>query len=347
MYPFNEGSFAPLNCWYVAAFCDEIKGELLDRWICNKPFVMYRAQSGKVVALDGRCPHRHFPLGKSKLIGDEVECLYHGLRFNTEGACTKIPSQVHIPSSCHIKSYPVKEHGMWVFIWPGDPDLADVSLLPNLEDTGFTDKSFGCRPFFQVEIEGRYQLMNDNLLDLTHLAYLHANSIGNEGNASAPEEKEERENFMRSRRYLKNVPIMPAQQDAWDYKGMVNRLAGMDYYLPGFHAGLDVITIPEDHPERGGEELMNFRVFHAVTPGKLDTTNYFFGFGGRNIPEEEFERTKQFLWPVIEEDAMATKEIEIMLKSLDFDPRDIVLGSDSGSARGRQLLQKMMDDELR
>ena len=91
MYPFKEGSFAPRNGWYVAAFTYELKHELLSRWILNEPVVLYRTESGVPVALDGRCPHRHFPLGKSCLKGDEIQCGYHGITFGPDGKCTRVP----------------------------------------------------------------------------------------------------------------------------------------------------------------------------------------------------------------------------------------------------------------
>lgn len=344
MYPFKDGSFAPRNGWYVAAFVHEVGRELLSRWILNEPVVMYRTEGGDPVALDGRCPHRHFPLGKSCLIGDEIQCGYHGIRFGPDGQCTKVPSQTHVPKSYRVKKYPVAEHGLWLFIWPGDPEKADPALLPDLEASGWSNPDFRFEPFYAVEVDGRYQLLNDNLLDLTHLAYLHGGSIGTAENASTPEEREEYPGLLKSRRMMRNVPMMPGHRGRYDYDGKIDRLAGMDFWLPGFHAGLDEVSIPEDHPTRGGEKLMVARVFHAVTPAKLDTVNYFFGMGGSLTPEE-LDRNKEFLWPVIEEDAMATREIEAMLKTLGYFPNELMLKSDAGAVQGRRMLQAMMDRE--
>lgn len=344
MYPFKEGSFAPRDGWYVAAFLHEVGRELLARWILNEPVVMYRTEAGDPVALDGRCPHRHFPLGKSCLIGDEIQCGYHGITFGPDGNCTRVPSQSHVPKTYKVKKYPVVEHGMWLFIWPGDPELADEGLLPDLEAIGWNNPEFRFQPFYSLEVVGRYQLLNDNLLDLTHLAYLHGTSIGVEGNASVPEVREEFEHVLKSRRHMKNVPINPSQEGYIGYEGLVDRVAGMDFYLPGFHAGLDEMSIPDDHPTRAGEKLTVHRVFHAVTPGKLNTTNYFFGMGGI-MSDAEFARTKEFLAPVIEEDAMATREIEEMLTTLGYFPDELMLKSDIGAVQGRRRLQAMMDRE--
>jgi vanillate O-demethylase monooxygenase subunit len=344
MYPFKHGCFAPRNGWYVAAFVEEVKRELLSRWILNEPVVLYRTEAGEAVALDGRCPHRHFPLGKGCLTGDEIQCLYHGIRFGPDGQCTRVPSQDHVPRSYRVKKYPLVEHGLWVFIWPGDPDKADEALLPDLEASGWSNPEFRFQPFYSLEVAGRYQLLNDNLLDLTHLAYLHGTSIGVEENASAPEEREEFEHLLKSRRYMKGVPIMPSHRGQLGYDGPVDRVAGMDFYLPGFHAGLDELRIPEDHATRPGEQLMVARVFHAVTPGKLDTTNYFFAMGG-TLTDEAFAHSRESLMPVIEEDAMATREIEEMLTTLGYFPNELMLKSDAGAVQGRRKLQSMMDRE--
>jgi len=252
MYPFKEGCFAPRNGWYVAAFVDEVKRELLSRWILGEPVVMYRTEAGEPVVLDGRCPHRHFPLGKGCLKGDEIECLYHGIAFGADGQCTRVPAQEHVPKSYRVKKYPVAEHGLWLFVWPGDPAKADPALLPDLDASGFNNPDFRFQPFYSLEVEGRYQLLNDNLLDLTHLAYLHGSSIGVEGNASTPEIREEFDHVLKSRRYMKDVPMAPAQKAGHNYDGPVDRIAGMDFYLPGFHAGLDEMRIPDHAPERAG-----------------------------------------------------------------------------------------------
>ncbi len=249
-----------------------------------------------------------------------------------------------MPKSYRVKKYPLVEHGLWLFIWPGDPDKADPALLPPLDEIGFTNPDFRFQPFYSLEVEGRYQLLNDNLLDLTHLAYLHGSSIGVEGNASAPEEREESDYVLKSRRHMKNVPIMAAQAGTFGYDGPVNRVSGMNFYLPGFHAGLDEMTIPDDAPERAGEKLTVHRVVHAVTPAKRDSCNYFFAMGGI-LTDEEFAHTKRYLEPVIEEDAMATREIEQMLQTLGYFPDEYMLKSDTGAVQARRKLQAMMDAE--
>jgi len=344
MYPFKEGHFAVRNGWYVAAFTHEVKRELLSRWILNEPVVLYRKENGEAVALAGRCPHRHFPLGKGCLKGDTIQCGYHGITFGSNGDCVRIPSQQTVPGVYRIKQYPLVERGMWLWIWPGNAQLADESLLPDLQEAGFHEPQFRYRPFYYLDVAGRYQLLNDNLLDLTHLAYLHASSIGVEANASTPEDREETGRVIRSRRVMRNIPQAGFMQGRLDYEGLVDRTAGMDFYLPGFHAGIDYTSIPQDHSTRGGEQLRAARVFHAVTPGLKNTTNYFFGMGGR-MTEAELDFLEEYLRSVVAEDAFATAEIENMLTNLGYVPNELMLRSDTTAVLGRRALEAMMEKE--
>ena len=350
MYPFKKGSFALKNAWYVAAFNHEVNRELLSRYIVNELIVLYRKENGDAVAVAGRCPHRHFPLGASKLVKDNIICGYHGIAFGPDGECTDIPTQDFVPQNCKIKSYPLVEHGLWLWIWVGDPNLADESLLPTLDEFGFKegelgfndpDMEFQAGPY--IEVQGRYQLLNDNLLDLSHLAYLHGTSIGGIENATAEEIREEREGFLSSKRIMTKVDPQPMMTN---FSGKIDRVSVMNSYLPGFHAGGEDAFINSEHPTRAGEQLIKGRVFHAVTPGLHDTTNYFFAAG---LPkDEDVGLMIESLKSVLAEDIFATEEIEKILKNSGENlPQEVLLKSDAHAVRGRRMLQKMMDSEVK
>lgn len=346
MYPFTDGSFAIKNAWYVAAWPDEITRTPFERWILNEPVALYRKEDGTPVAIQGRCPHRHFPLGKSQLCGDDVVCGYHGMSFAPDGSCTGIPSLggKALPGY-RIKCYPIVERGLWAWIWTGDPEKADESLIPDMEELGFNTPGVHFRPFYQLEVKCRYQLLNDNLLDLTHIAYLHGTTFGAPENASAQEEREERPGVIRSRRWMRNIEQVNYMHLLdFGYKGNVDRVSGMNFYLPGFHAGLDDTFIPEDHPTRGGERVIMGRVFHAVTPGRLNTTNYFFGMGSTN--ESGLDIMFEYLKAVIQEDVFASEEIEQMLQRIGgTPPKELLVRSDVNGTAGRRMMQAMIDAE--
>ncbi|HWJ69595.1 MAG TPA: aromatic ring-hydroxylating dioxygenase subunit alpha [Sphingobium sp.] len=342
MYPFKPGSYAPKNGWYVAAFCNEIGEALLSRWILNQPVVLYRKENGQAVAVEGRCPHRHFPLGESKRVGDAIQCGYHGITFDAEGKCTFVPSQTTIPGVYAIKAYPLVERGLWAWIWPGDPARADEALIPTLDEIGYNLPGMIPDAFYSMHVKGRYQLLNDNLLDLTHLGYLHSTSIGTPDDAATPEVRDLNDRRLSSRRYMHDTPQPPLHLDSNAYKGPIDRISGMDFFFPGFHAGIGEQQYPRSHSQ-AGEIIHTSRVWHAVTPATRTTCNYFFGMNANG--QERLDRAKVLLAPVLEEDKFATEEIEKLITTLDEIPPELMLKSDTTAVQGRRILQAMMDAE--
>ena len=122
----------PRNSWYVAAWDHEVQRlKLVRRILLGEPVVLYRKSDGAPVALEDRCCHRHAPLSHGRLRGDRLECGYHGLQFDPSGACVHIPAQDSIPASARVRSYPVVERYHWIWIWMGDPALADTAIPAN------------------------------------------------------------------------------------------------------------------------------------------------------------------------------------------------------------------------
>jgi phenylpropionate dioxygenase-like ring-hydroxylating dioxygenase large terminal subunit len=344
MYPFKPGCFAPRNGWYVAAFRDEIGEKLLGRWILNQPVVLYRKADGTAVAVQGRCPHRHFPLAESRRVGDAIQCGYHGMTFGADGQCVRIPSQPTIPGVYSIRSYPLVERGLWAWIWPGDPARADESLLPTLEEIGLSrGPDFHARPFYYHHVPGRYQLLNDNLLDLTHLGYLHASTIGTDDDAATPEVRDLDARRLSSRRHMHDTPPAPLITRRFGVTDNVDRLSGMDFFFPGFHAGISETRLRSGEPGQG-RVVVSSRVWHAVTPAQRTTTNYFFAMGSKD--REGIESLVELLRPVIAEDAFATEQIEKMVSTLgDELPTELLLKSDTTAFQGRRVLQALMTAE--
>ncbi|MXO65236.1 aromatic ring-hydroxylating dioxygenase subunit alpha [Altericroceibacterium endophyticum] len=345
MYPFETGSFAPRNAWYVACFAEEVRQELISRIIVNTPLVIYRKQDGEVTVLGGRCPHRHFPLGKSHLENDVITCGYHGFSFGSDGQCVNIPSQDHTPKACRIPQYPAVEHGMWLWVWVGDPEKADPDLLPSQEELAL--KSHGLIPhtMFFHEVECRYQLLNDNLFDLSHLAFLHGTSIGTLENASTPEELEKREGFVSSMRHIRDAPSPPLMQKQGRYPtDRIDRSMGMASYLPGLHMGVTDVSYPASHPQVPGEKISHNRVYHAITPSTPGTCYYHFAVAVED--GVDVDQMRHSLAPVIDEDIFASVEIEKIIALYDGDPpAELMVKSDRNAVEGRRMLQAMMDAE--
>ena len=163
------------NAWYVGAWDYEVGRKMLRRTILNEPVVLYRRQDGVPVALEDRCIHRNAPLSEGQLLGDNVQCPYHGLQFDETGNVVCIPSQTKIPKEAKIKKYPVIERYHWVWVWMGPPELADPQLIESFHWMDSPGWGFGGDRFY---LEANYQLLVDNLLDTTHLTFVHPTTLG-------------------------------------------------------------------------------------------------------------------------------------------------------------------------
>jgi len=344
MYPFTEGSFAPRNGWYVAAHAAEIARAPLARDILGEPVVLYRREDGRAVAVGGRCPHRHYPLGCGSLRGDAIVCGYHGIAFGDDGRCVSIPTQAGVPGAVRIPSYPLVEHGLWLFIWMGDAESADPALLPDLAEIGLGLPNMRGRGFFVDEVKARYQLLNDNLLDLSHVAFLHSSSIGTEEDAQPEEHLTKRDGIVGSRRYTRNSPAPPINAVSGLYSGLIDRVLGLDFYLPGLHAGFADMHYAQDHPDHAGECFKSVWFYHAITPVSAKTTRYFFAVA-MDAGDAEFEQMRRITRAINDEDIAAAERIEIMLGKLDGPPRDLLLRADRNAVEGRRMLQAMIDRE--
>ena len=106
-----------------------IDGKKLARTILERPIVLYRGESGKIVALDDRCCHRAAPLSMGRVEGDDIRCMYHGMKFDPAGKCIQIPGQDMIPAKLGVRSYPVVERYDLIWIWTGDAEKADPDLI--------------------------------------------------------------------------------------------------------------------------------------------------------------------------------------------------------------------------
>ena len=164
------------NAWYVAGWSDEFGEDLLARRILDEPILFYRATTGEPVAVLDVCPHKLAPMRLGQRVGDDVQCGYHGLKFNKLGQCVHNPQgNGIIPPNARLKSYPTVERYGAVWIWMGDPTKADPDTIGDfsvLDDPKFKAVKGGHK------VESNYMMMVENLLDLGHALFLHANTAG-------------------------------------------------------------------------------------------------------------------------------------------------------------------------
>ena len=119
------------NAWYAPAQPSEASGTPMRRLILGEPAVFFRISDGEAVALEDRCCHRLAPLSPGQVLGDVIECPYHGLRFDRHGTCTHVPGQATVPARSRVQAYPLLEQYGFFWIWMGDSDRADPARLPD------------------------------------------------------------------------------------------------------------------------------------------------------------------------------------------------------------------------
>jgi phenylpropionate dioxygenase-like ring-hydroxylating dioxygenase large terminal subunit len=164
------------NAWYVAAWSQDIvTTKPFAVQMLGEPLVIWRSESGRLTALEDRCVHRLAPLHLGRCEGEHLRCMYHGLLYDKAGAVVEIPGQDEIPPKARVRAYPVAERHDWVWVWPGDPALADEALIPPAVGLSDPDWMLG---HGQLNYAAEAQLINDNLLDFSHLTYVHAQSFG-------------------------------------------------------------------------------------------------------------------------------------------------------------------------
>ena len=264
------------NHWYVAASGKDIVSKPLGRVLLGEPIVFYRTSDGRIVALEDRCVHRHLPLSMGKLVGDELQCHYHGLRYDRTGACVRVPGQDTIPPAAKVKAYPVVERHSWVWIWMGDPALADPAQITDFHYLDSPD--WGARTSY-LHVKANWQLIVDNLLDLTHLAFVHETTIGNSALVDNAAVKVTRApgNVVVTR-WIIDSPAPPTFVKAGGFTANVDRWQIIDFVPPAF-LRLDVGATPTGTGAPEGKRVggIGMRNLNAITPETETTSHYFWG----------------------------------------------------------------------
>lgn len=271
------------NEWYVAANSEEVGRTLLGRQILGIGVLLYRKEDGTAVAMRNRCPHRSFPLSHGQLVGDTVECGYHGVRFGADGRCVEVPAQDIVPSSLKTPSYPLVERAPWLWIWMGDPALADPSDIPDHHWLSAPDyASFSG----YMHCRTNYVRLHENVLDLTHFPYLHGEALGDREYIMAPfKVRVEDESVVITRR-LENQPVNAAYAQAIGNAGhRCNRTAESWFKTPGLH--IAHATIDDIDGGVGGRTAFHFKIVHCFTPETPHSTHYFYGTARDSAIDDE------------------------------------------------------------
>ncbi len=337
------------NCWYVAAWDHEVhRLQLMRRILLDEPVALYRKADGKPVALEDRCSHRHAPLSMGRIKGDNVECRYHGLTFAPDGTCVRIPTQETIPPTACVRSYPVVEKFHWIWIWMGDPSLADPALIEDfhwMSDPGWRFKGE------RLHVAGNYLLIVENLCDLSHLPTLHLTSLAD--TAIPPNEipvKTERHgNSIKVDRWILDTPAPPYFRLLANFKKdeRVDRWMNLEF-LPPAMVRLDIGAAKAGTGARDGDRSQGIttRNLNAITPETARTSHYFwaqaqdFGLDDPTITDVDF----QLVHGAFLEDLAIIRGQQENMDLAPNAPR-LNIASDTGALQARRIVELLVARE--
>lgn len=338
------------NTWYVAAWDHEVTGtQPLGRRLLDEPVVLFRDSQGQPHALMDRCPHRFAPLSLGKVVGDSLRCAYHGLEFGGSGMCSRNPhGNGNIPRSAQVRRYPVVERWSVLWIWMGDPALADDSLIPEFRsmdpETRFVGKDY-------LLAKAEYQLETDNILDLSHIEFLHPGTLGSDAVKQAEADVQQEGNSVYSRRLTRNEQLMPSLADRYGIprEQLVDRWLDTRWDAPAVME-LWVGVAPAGTPDpRAVGKRVPFA--HLFTPETATTTHYWFATSyPRKMGEEGRQRALSDVaylrGPFETEDLPMLEAQQRAMGDQEFwSMKPILLPSDAAAVRVRRVLKGLIEAE--
>ena len=259
------------NAWYVASWARDLGRELVRRTVLGDDIVLYRKENGDPAALRDLCPHRSLPLSLGQLEGDTVRCGYHGMTFDCTGACVGVPGQADLPPNARVRSYPVAENMGLVWIWMGDPALADTDGIFDLPQ--YHDPAWGVGHGDALHVEANYLLLTDNLCDPAHVTYVHPTTLGGPDGADATVEIERKEGCVTTVRWTPESEPVGFFKAFGDFAGKVDRWQFYDMHVPSI-AIIDFGSAEAGAGAMEGKRDDCIQVYscHFMTPETENTT---------------------------------------------------------------------------
>ena len=330
------------NAWYAASWSHELSRALLSRRICGRPVVLYRIEDGTPAALEDLCCHRLLPLSRGRLEGDLLVCGYHGLTFDKSGQCVRIPSQRTPGRQARVRSYPVIERHRLIWIWVGDPTLADPALVPDLH---WNDAPGWTFTGDLLPMECDYRLLIDNLLDLTHETWVHHTTIGHSLIPACPIETAADGDGVTVSRWILDHEPAPfwryLMKRARGYDGRCDRWQVVRFVTP-CNVVLNIGVAEANSGATGGDlsKGVSAMQLNSITPATASSCWYFWSFT-RNFLHQDEQLSAELLTTshrIFGEDKII---IEAQQRAMLENPAasTININLDAASVRTRQMIE--------
>ncbi|SFG42765.1 vanillate O-demethylase monooxygenase subunit [Novosphingobium sp. CF614] len=334
------------SAWYVAGWDTEIaQRAILERRLLDENVVMFRDEGGAPRAVSGVCPHRYASLAMGRLDNGVLHCAYHGLGFDGGGACVHNPFGA-VPKTMRLKTYPVVERHSALWIWMGEADGADPAAIP---DFAFNDPAASWVGKGYLNVKASYELEIENILDLSHIQFLHPTTLGSGEVANGTYEWKQDGEFIWSNRTVFGEVMVPelAQAMGVPVGEKADRWINVRWQAPSnlvIFAG----AVPAGRPQAEGRETPTA---HLFTPETATSSHYWFSIAFPRAMgpqgEELANREVEFLKVPFETDdlpMLEQQQCNLGGKTL----RETSLGwlpGDAAGARARNMIYARIDAE--
>lgn len=333
------------NTWYALARRDEVGAALTPHRVLGEKLVAYRKADGTPVALEDACPHRKLPLSMGTRQGDQIVCGYHGLTFDGTGACVAAPTQGRIPTAARVKSYPTADKWGLVWVWMGDPAKADPSKLIAIDNA--TTPDWGITNGDSMVCNCDYLYLTDNLLDPSHVAWVHVSSFAAPGTEDTPLGIATPPEGIVVSRWLLDRDPPPFYAPLLKFKGKCDRLQHYEVRYPSLGINKSIFTpAGTGGPGKPLPELAYVMVsYHFLTPVDENTTRYFW-LQNRNTDAANEELTAKIAAGArraFEEDRAILEAVHLGMANKTTPNLDLAL--DGGALRFRKGLSALIERE--
>lgn len=333
------------NTWYIAAWDRELGRAPMAVRVLGEDIVLYRKSDGSAAALEDACPHRKLPLSMGRIQGDYLECGYHGLTFDCKGTCVKVPGADRIPDAARVRSYPLELRYGLLWIWMGEPERADPATIHQIPH--WDDPTWGCNQGEAIDMACNYLHITDNLLDPSHVSWVHQSSFGGAACEDTPLDTTVAANGVTVSRWMRDVEPAPFYVPFLKFKGHCDRKQQYEVRFPS-HAYIKAIFVPagtggDDQPLHPDGFIMDS--YNFMTPVDATHTRYYW-FQMRNFAPGDAEVSRQFTESVrfaFGEDKLILEAVQKGTDHARVPP--IGLKIDLGPTRFRRAMAQLIADE--
>lgn len=327
------------NAWHMAAWSDEVAGPeaMLSRLLCGRRILILRKADSKLTAIDDRCPHRFAPLSLGSRNGDVITCGYHGLKFNMDGRCVGNPFSDRLPAGANVRTYPIAERDGIIWYWPGDPERADEALIvdmPFLREMPANQMLHG-----YTRMVANYEYGTDNLMDLSHIEFVHKGSFAGAGVIFAGRHEVKQDgDTLHSNWWMPDVAAPAHTNGIYPPDLRTNHWLEMRWNAPAtmyLHIGASPIG-------EARETGVLVDQAHILTPENESATHYFWVTTSPiplDAPEHAAQMQTLFAKAFDDEDKPMIEAAYANVEGDFWDENPVFLGVDSGGTRARRLLE--------